>query len=88
MAIHFGFPPHTMRISSEMAVPTRNGTVVMGFQENFLSTSLPARRGSAYIALAQLDGLTKEQVATRLNRELRAVERKLKVIRAVSEEAD
>ncbi len=40
------------------------------------------------IALAKLDGLTNEQIAARLNRALRTVERKLKLIRAVWEEAD
>jgi DNA-directed RNA polymerase specialized sigma24 family protein len=40
------------------------------------------------IALAKLDGLTNEQVAARLNRPLRTVERKLKLIRAIWEEAE
>jgi hypothetical protein len=86
MAIQFSFPPHIMQISSKWS-----GRPVMkqsSWDFKRTSTSLPARRGSGYIALAQLDGLTNEQVATRLNRELRAVERKLKVIRAVWEEAD
>lgn len=40
------------------------------------------------VALAKLDGLTNEQVAARLNRALRTVERKLNVIRVIWEEAE
>jgi DNA-directed RNA polymerase specialized sigma24 family protein len=40
------------------------------------------------IAIAKLEGLTNEQIAARLNRALRTVERKLKLIRSIWEQAD
>jgi DNA-directed RNA polymerase specialized sigma24 family protein len=40
------------------------------------------------IAIAKLEGLTNEQIAARLNRALRTVERKLKLIRTIWEQAE
>jgi RNA polymerase sigma factor (sigma-70 family) len=40
------------------------------------------------IAIAKLEGLTNEQIAARLNRALRTVERRLKLIRKIWEEAE
>ncbi|HEY2154573.1 MAG TPA: ECF-type sigma factor, partial [Isosphaeraceae bacterium] len=40
------------------------------------------------VAIAKLEGLTNEQIAARLNRALRTVERRLKLIRKIWEEAE
>lgn len=40
------------------------------------------------IALAKMEGLTNEQIAARLNRALRTVERKLKLIRTIWEQSE
>ena len=45
-------------------------------------------RDQRAIAIAKLEGFTNEQIAANQNRSLRTVERKLKLIRAIWEEAD
>ena len=40
------------------------------------------------IAIAKLEGLTKPEIAKRMNRALRTIERKLQLIRAVWEQAE
>ena len=45
-------------------------------------------RDQRAIAIAKLEGFTNEQIAASQNRSLRTVERKLKLIRAIWEEAE